>query len=666
VAGRYDKPACPVKLKENSADGANWSKLSATPVWWGRAPVEFEMAAMSSSRLRVFGVVLGGILLAWTAGSRWAGAQGPSAPAQGAQPQQPAPASASVPPAPATSDAAEMTTQESSVPLRVLVNLVPLRVIVRDGKGNAVSTLRKDDFQLFQDGKPQIISNFSVVLPPSARPAAETAAAPIAAQPGAPVPAFLPPARFVALLFDDAHLDIQDAMQARIAATKYVDGSLATTDRAAVYTMSGQFQVDFTEDRDKLHASLISIQPRAVTAAGPDDDQECPPMDLYEADKIENDSDDQAISVATQDALSCSNVQSVNASAGGLSTGPSPGQISSARALVQAEALRKVEQGEQETEAVFRRLREIMGRMAALPGQRNIVLISPGFIYPKLEVEYSDLIDRAIRQNIFINTLDARGLYISNLNGDISQPTNDPNPAAAGIRMSYRLEGQHRQTETLIDFAEDTGGWAFHDNNDLQRGLREVASAPDAYYYLAYVPANLKFDGHFHSLKVRLLTKEKYSVQARRGYYAPSHGETPEEVARRDIDDAVFSQEERRGVPIGLQTQFYKTDPADAKLAVLAHVDLTRVHFQKTGDRNVDDLTVVAAIFDRDGNFVAGTQRVLSMKLRDETFQKLSHSGVTVRTSFDLKPGDYVVRLVVRDANAALLSAQNGVVEIPY
>lgn len=560
-----------------------------------------------------------------------------------------------------------MTTHETSVPLRVLVNLVPLRVIVRDAKGNAVSRLRKDDFQLFQDGKPQIISNFSVVLPPSARPSAgsSTASSASPAQPGAPVPAFLPPARFVALLFDDAHLSLQDAMQARIAATKYVDGSLAPTDRAAVYTMSGQFQVDFTEDRAKLHASLISIQPRAVTAAGPDDDQECPPMDLYEADKIANDSDDQAVSVATEDALACSQ-QNTATGAGGQASGPTPGQIAAARGLAEGEARRKVEQGEEQTESVFRRLREIMGRMTVLPGQRNIVLISPGFIYPRLEVEYSDLIDRAIRENIFMNTLDARGLYVPNLNGDISERTNDPNPVAAGVRMSYRLDGQRRQTETLINFAEDTGGWAFHDNNDLQRGLREVASAPDAYYYLAYVPTNLKFDGHFHSLKVSLLTKEKYSIQARRGYYAPSHGETPEEVARRDIDDAVFSQEERHGVPIGLQTQFYKTDATDAKLAVLAHVDLARMHFEKTGDRNVDDLTVVAAIFDRDGNFLTGTERVVSMKLRDETFQKLLHSGVTVRTSFDLKPGDYVVRLVVRDANAALLSAQNGVVEIPY
>ena len=634
------------------------------------------MSVPTSKQLRISAVVLSGLLLMCVGEARLATARAQSTQSQTAPPQtaveaaaQPQPpqsqqTEAALAPAPPNSNAPEMTTQETSVPLRVLVNLVPLRVIVRDSKGTAVSTLRKEDFQLFQDGKPQIISNFSVVLPPPAvhSGAAANSAPSTETQPGASAPGFLPPSRFVALLFDDAHINIQDAVQSRIAATKYVDASLAPTDRAAVYTMSGQFQMDFTEDRAKLHASLISIQPRAVTASAEVTDDECPPMDLYEADDIANKSDDQAISVATQDALSCSNTQNSSPQGGG----PTPGQIAAARALAEAIARRKVEEGEQETEAVFRRLREIMARMAVLPGQRNIVLISPGFIYPNLETEYSDLIDFAIRQNIFINTLDARGLYVPDLNGDISQANHDPNPAGAGIRMRYRLDGQRRQTETLINFALDTGGWTFHDNNDLLQGLREVASAPDAYYYLAYVPANMKFDGHFHSLKVTLLAKNKYSIQARRGYFAPMHGETPEEVARRDVDDAVFSQEERHGVPVGLQTQYYKTNATDAKLAVLAHVDLAHVRFTKADGRNQDDLTVVAAIFDREGNFVTGTQRIVSMKLRDETFQKLSRSGVTVRTSFDLKPGDYVVRLVVRDANAATLSAENGVVEIPY
>jgi hypothetical protein len=54
------------------------------------------------------------------------------------------------------------------------------------------------------------------------------------------------------------------------------------------------------------------------------------------------------------------------------------------------------------------------------------------------------------------------------------------------------------------------------------------------------------------------------------------------------------------------------------------------------------------------------------MRLRDTTLERLSHTGVTVKTSFDVKPGGYLVRLVVRDSQAAQLSAENGVVEIPY
>jgi VWFA-related protein len=630
------------------------------------------MKAPSTMILRTGAVIFLGFLAVCAGGARWTAARAQDSQTQSAPapltPAPPTPDSAAAPQsppvapaAPASADAAEMTSEESSVPLRVMVNLVPVRVIVRDAKGNTVTTLHKDDFQLFQDGKPQLISNFSVVLPPPAAPAvAADNSASAAGKPPAPAaPGFVPPSRFVALLFDDTHLNLQDAMQARIAATKYLDASLAPTDRAAVFTISGQFQTDFTDDRAKLHASLISIQPRTVSAAATTD-TDCPPMDLIEADAIQNRNDSQALDVATQDAIVCAT------STSSQSGGPTTAQIEQARSIAQATALSKEQEGEEETEAVFRRLREVMVRMSAMPGQRDIVLISPGFIFVNREVEYSDLIDRAIRQNIFVNTLDARGLYVPDLGPDISQATNDPNPTLAGYRLAWRLDGQQRQTETLLSFASDTGGWAFHNNNDLGQGLREVASAPDAYYYLAYVPSNLKFDGRFHSLKVTLAGKEKYSIQARRGYYAPKHGETPEEVARRDIDDALFSQEERHGLPIGLQTQYYKTDATDAKLSVLAHVDLARVRFEKSGGRNVDDLTVVAAVFDRDGNFLSGEQRVLSMKLRDETFQKLAHSGVTVRTSFDLKPGDYVVRLVVRDSNAALLSAENGVVEIPY
>jgi len=560
-----------------------------------------------------------------------------------------------------------MSTHDNPVPLESRVNLVPVRVVVRDAQGNAVPHLHREDFQLFEDGKPQIISNFTVETLPNLSGGAAGASSDEdkagGTAPAQPRPAFVLPGRFVALLFDDPHLNLQDLMQARIAASKYLEKYLTPTDRVAVFTVSGQMQTDFTDDREKLRTNLEHLLPRGVTAGDPSQAADCPVMDYYEAVEIQDHHDQNVTDVATQDAIAC-----IEAESGAQSSQSATAQaavIEEAQALVASTALRMEEMGDQETEYAFRRLREVVERMSLLPGQRSIVLISPGFIYPNRESEFSDIVDRAIRQNVFINTLDARGLYVPDL-GDISQATNDPDPVTAGYRTRLHLDGESTQVNVLIDLASETGATSFHDNNDLGAGLRELVSAPEVYYLLAFVPQNLKYDGHFHSIKVGLAEKTRYTILARKGFYAPKHGETPEQVAARDIQDALFSQEEQHGLPIGLQTQFYKTDATDAKLAVLAHVDLAHVRFDKANGRNDNDLTVVAALFDRNGNFVTGTQKVIVMKLRDETLAKLSQTGVTVRTNFDVKPGDYVVRLVVRDSNAAQLAAESGSVEIPY
>jgi VWFA-related protein len=613
--------------------------------------------------LRVVVAAFLALLLAWLGDT----AMG-LAPARSRSTQQ-ASASDSQTPAPQltppSAEAPEMDAHDAPVPLQTRVSLVPVRVVVRDADGHAVANLQKEDFQLFEDNKPQVISNFAVETLSSSAQGARPA--PGAADPGQPPPAFLPPARFVALLFDDPHLNLQDLMQARIAVGHFLDASVTPTDRVAVFTVSGLDQLDFTDDRAKLHADLVKLIPREVTATTDGSFfGECPPMDYYEANLIQNEHDSQAIDVATQDALACVEAQSSpSPTTGAGSSQPTPADVARAQGMVTATALRVEEVGDQETGASFRRLQEIIRRMSTLPGQRSIVLISPGFIYPTREFDFSQIVDNAIRSSVFINALDARGLYVPELGNDISQRTVDFNPTAAGLRSSWHLAGQYQQIDVLNDLASDTGGYSFHNNNDLGEGLRQVAAAPTAYYFLAFVPQNLKYDGKLHSLKVTLRAKTKYTVQARRGYYAPLHGSSPGDIAKEDIEEALFSQEEQHGLPVALQTQYY-TDATGAKLTVLAHVDLTHLHFERADGRNQDDLTVVAALFDRNGNFVTGTQRIVQMNLRDETLQKLTRTGVTIRTNFDVKPGDYVVRLVVRDTRTALLSAENGVVEIPY
>lgn len=565
--------------------------------------------------------------------------------------QQPAKNAAS-PQSQAATDKPEVDTRDSTIPLESRVNLVPIRVVVRDPQGHVVTNLRKEDFQVFEDGKQQEISHFSVETPASfSQTFVHPDPIPGNSDPEKPSSDFVPPSRFVGLLFDDVHVALGDLMRTQQAATKFVDESLSATDRVAVFTISGQSQMDFTNDRDRLRSTILGLTVRAVTGGSSTGTGQCPPIDYYQADQIQNKNDQQAIAVATQDALACAFNNDRQ-------------QLASAQALAMSTAMEAYEAGEVQTDYSFRRLEEVLRRISALPGQRNLVLLSPGFIYPNREYDLSQIIDRANRANVFINTLDARGLYTPDL-GDISNP--DPgSPIAAGPRSLYRQMTLSANSDVLNVIADGTGGLAFHNSNDLTGGLRMLASAPDVSYLVAFVPHNLKYDGKFHSLKVALTTKQRVSIQARRGFYAPKHSVSVAEAAKQDIEDALFSQEEQHGLPVELHTQYYKLDSTNAKLAVMTRVDIAKMRFQKTGDRNQNNLTIVTALFDRDGNIVTGIEKNVEMRLLDATLQRLTRTGLTVKTSFDVKPGDYVVRLVVRDSNAAQLSTENGVVQIPY
>jgi VWFA-related protein len=559
-----------------------------------------------------------------------------------------------------------MTTHTSQVPLESHVNLVPVRVVVHDSKGNAVADLRQEDFQIRQDGKVQVISHFSMETPASlaAQVVRGTAAdhlldatsysmTPPASDANAPVGtggSLTLPSRFVALVVDDAHLEIGDLTRLRVAAMRYVNQSVKPNERVALFTVSGQSQVDFTDDKTKIESQLKVLIPRPVSAFDPSTSMDCLKITYYQADLIHNKSDQQALQAAIADAEACQ-----------LS-----GNQNQAAALVSSTVAQVLQTGNVNTEYSIRRLDEIVRRISAMPGQRSMVLISSGFLTSTYEYDVSQVIDRAARQNVFINTLDARGLYTVDPIGDVTQSVPvRANTATSGLSVQYRVAEQQADSEVLSNLAASTGGFYFRNDNNLDAGLLQTASEPAVSYLLAFVPSGISNDGKFHSISVKLLTKDHYTIQARRGFFAPKHGRTPQELVKQDIEDAVFSQEEQQGLPVQLHLQYFKVDEGNAKLSVLTHVDITQVKFDHNDGRNWDDLTVVAALFDRNGNFISANEETLEMRLKDATLEKLNHSGVTLKSNFDVKPGGYLVRLVVRDAKASQLAARNGVVEIP-
>jgi len=136
------------------------------------------------------------------------------------------------------------------------------------------------------------------------------------------------------------------------------------------------------------------------------------------------------------------------------------------------------------------------------------------------------------------------------------------------------------------------------------------------------------------------------------------------ETAREEMREAVFSREELREIPVEMATQFFKPSNETAKVTVVVRVDLKGLKYRLEEERQRNTLTVACVIFDRNGNFVTGIQKTLEMRLKEETVARPT-AGITIRNTFDVAPGGYLVRLVVRDAEEQHMAALNGAVDIP-
>jgi VWFA-related protein len=571
--------------------------------------------------------------------------------------------------------AAELTQRDAPLTFSTAVNLVLVPVVIRDAQGHAIGTLQKDDFQIFDKGKLQTITKFSVEkaeAPPTLVDRSIETDANGNPQPKPAGPAAQPMAgHFTMWLFDDVHLSFGDLAQTREAAKRVLKDSFAPGTRAAIYTTSGHTSLDFTDDRDKLDATLDQIKPWPTipSDAGV---KPCPDISYFRADQIINGNDQQALLAAQADYLSCPEGAAAipQSPATGGAAVPSP-QVS---AYVQAQiaepvrmlTLKQVEIGFQDTRNTLLVLKGLVRRMSAMPGSRAIVMVSPGFhLVSDHRTDEMDLINTAVRNNVVISSLDARGLFALTPGGKADAPTGNFDPNTATIKANYERQAALADMDVLEELAEDTGGAFFHDNNDFAGGLKLAATQPEYIYVLGFAPQNLKLDGSYHKLKIVLKTGAGLQMQARRGYFERNHLEDPAEEAKEELKEAFFSRDEMRELPVELNTQFFRTGVSKARLSILARIDARHLHFRKTDGHNDNTLTVVGGVFDRNGNFVVGTQKIVDLKLRDQTLDTLPESGITVKTNLDVASGDYIVRLVVRDSEGKAMSALNSAVVIP-
>ncbi len=537
-------------------------------------------------------------------------------------------------------------------------NLVLVTVVARDHKGHSIGSLGRDDFRLFDNGKPQVISKFTVerLTRNSDNPVVPTTVqmnnSPVTGKTPANAAPTGEPDRFLAYLFDDLHMSPAELNYTRDAARRQIDKSQHELDRVAIYTTSGQHMTDFTGDREKLHTALDALSTGQAAATKAMLDRTCPPMTYYTGDLIYNNNNADALAMAVSDAAQCS-----------------PGVTGKVLTMMAQNAARDaVFQGDRETLWTLDNLRLVVAKMASMRGQRSIVLISPGFLVlsDRLEEETA-LIERSIRSNVVIGALDARGLYTMIPGGDASERGN-PSPTLITKKAGYKTSETLAVSNVMDELAAGTGGKFYKGTNDMDEGLAVTAAAPEYAYVLGFTPQELKSDGRYHTLKVSLnnvASAKGTDLQVRKGYYAPKSAADPKDQAKQQVEEAFFSRDEIHDLPAALHTRYFKLENGDATLSAITTVDAKKLDSRKEGGRNLDGLTVDTGLFDSDGNFVNGIQKVITLKLLDETLEKRLSSGMGVKSDFTVHPGRYVVRMVVRDTEGQLMAAQSSQVDIP-
>ena len=530
--------------------------------------------------------------------------------------------------------AAQQPASDATFQSKVNVVLVP--VVVRDSSGHTIANLSKDDFQLFDKGKRQVITSFSVVERPGVAPIDEsTTAAAIKGTPSiSPVEpkraAETTPERYVAFIFDDLNTPFAPIAAVRKAVARYFRESFSPGDRAAIYTLSGRVVADFTSDQSKLEnaAGKLTMQ------LSPGHGETCPDVSYYLADLIAVKDDKEALEAVTRQVIDCMHIPH-----------------DPAQAIAEGAARRELVIGERDTHAALELLKRTIHILEEKPGQRAIVLASAGFFVqtPEAFRGIGDVYNLAAKANVVISTLDPRGVTTTGL-ADASRHFE-----ISSLEKQYYRQSELASQGALADLAQATGGLFFHNNNDLLLGFKRIATPPEVSYVLGFSPQALKTDGSFHALKVRLPGEKGVTIQARRGYYAMKENNDAD-IAAAEVRDAVFSRDETRDIPVHVRMQLSKLPAGGAiRLTVLVGLDPASLGFKNDGGRHRDSVTIVSAIFDQKGEYIAAIRKTVNLALRDATLAQIKN-GIEVPSNFDLKAGTYLVRVVVRDSTGKMFT----------
>jgi VWFA-related protein len=533
------------------------------------------------------------------------------------------------------------TAQDSTPTFPAQVEQVIVDVVVMDKKGNAVTDLTQADISVTEDGAPQSITSFERVqlepLPADTKfekPRVSTNMRPENRT-----------GRTFAVVFDDMHLTPFQAQRAKGAVANFLETGTAAGDLVTLVATSGAawWSTRMPQGRDELVATLKRLDGRYIP------DTSIERMSDYEAMMIHVLRDSRTIErvnrrydtygVNPQGRQSSSNTGSGNNSFG-----------ADADPQVTARAAEVYYSATSRNRTTLDTLERLLNALKNARGRKSLILVSEGFIYDPNLTEFKQVVQAARRSNVAIYFLDTRGLQ-----GMSVYNTAEFGPALDTQDLGAAFMENMEEAEGAESISSDSGGFSVKNTNDLTKGIQRIAAESRNYYLVGYVSQNAARDGKFRKIAVKV-TRKDVQVRARKGYYAPQDGvKPPPKKPGPDpvLQAAVDSPFELDQIPLRMSAYvFDETILGKAATLILTDIDLKAIPFEEKDGRLVNSIQFLLVASHREtGEFFQYDQRV-DMKLQPKTKEKMNQTWYPVVKDFELPPGSYQAKIVVRELNS--------------
>jgi VWFA-related protein len=512
---------------------------------------------------------------------------------------------------------------------------VTVDAVVLDRHGEPVEGLTAEEFQIEEDGRPQRIVSFEAVALPESVSAPGPAHGRVSTN--APPPGAQRRRTFV-IVFDNVHMAPERIGVARAAVAEFAASALRPGDEVTIVPTSGGawWTAEMPEGSGDLAAALDRLQALRPRNTSVDRISDWEAMRLY----LQRDP-----RVMTEVARRYYEHRIILEPPGGAERADL--QVSPGLPLIQAKAAEVYQAALGRKRATLAVLDRVAASLAPVKGRKSIILVSEGFVHEPQLTEFRDLVRAARQANAAIYFLDARGLRGAPVTADaeIAEGT-DPRDLNSVLNENL-VEAQGADS-----IAIDSGGFSIKSSNDLAAGLRRIANESRSYYLLGYPPARTPHDGKFHRIEVRV-QRPGVEVRARRGYYAPQEGATlPREAGSLDpsLRQALDSPYLGEGIPLRMTSHVLGASAqGKANVLLVAEADPGSFRFERHGDRFNGVIESYVLVSARATGENVHREKLIEMSLPAEVKQQLERTWLPIIREFELSPGVYQARLLVRD-----------------